>query len=154
MKSGKQCFKLKDIPSAEMKRLRITILENFGDRCTYLNQVELGFEEDPTVINPVREKVFSEYVKLTSTERELKKTQEQVARLTMENLSIKQTLLRQGETIIEMQHALKAVTKELQKLQRNQEVQSHPLLVGMHKDDEISSIINRKLQSKLNYATN
>ena len=49
-----------------MKMIKLTILKNFGDKHTYLNQVELGYvkEGEP---NENREKTFSEYVKLTST---------------------------------------------------------------------------------------
>lgn len=41
--SEKQYFKIKDIPVTEMKLLKLTVLKNFGDPHTYLNQVELGF---------------------------------------------------------------------------------------------------------------
>jgi hypothetical protein len=55
-----------------MKRLKITILENFGDnQTTYLNKVHLGYlkEENSIVENNHREKTFSEFIKLTSTEK-------------------------------------------------------------------------------------
>lgn len=70
-----------------MKFMRLTLLENFGDKCTYLNQVELGFQEDLLSQNPqpLRDKTFSDFVKLTSTEKELKKAQEQIKRLSLEN---------------------------------------------------------------------
>ncbi len=81
LKSEKQYFKIKDIPSTEMEQLKITILENFGDVKTYLNQVELGFVKEDSTIEPIREKTFSDFMKLTSTEKELKRAQEQIKRL-------------------------------------------------------------------------
>ena len=42
----KQYFKIKDIPVTEMKYFKINILKNFGDRDTYLNQVELGYSKE------------------------------------------------------------------------------------------------------------
>lgn len=42
--SDKQVFKIRDIPTTEMKQLKITLLENFGDpKSTYINTVELGY---------------------------------------------------------------------------------------------------------------
>jgi hypothetical protein len=44
--SEKQYFKIKDIPVTEMKFLKITLLQNFGDKHTYLNQIELGYVKE------------------------------------------------------------------------------------------------------------
>ena len=55
-----------------MKLLRLTLLKNHGDKITFLNQVELGYVKEAQA-EGTREKTFSEYVKLTSTERELKR---------------------------------------------------------------------------------
>lgn len=55
-----------------MKRLKITLLENYGDNATtYLNKVQLGYlkEEANVLQNNHREKTFSEFIKLTSTEK-------------------------------------------------------------------------------------
>jgi hypothetical protein len=41
-----------------MKMLKLTVLKNFGDKHTYLNQVELGFVQEGPHENP-REKTFS-----------------------------------------------------------------------------------------------
>lgn len=58
-----------------MKQLKITILENFGDKSTYLNQIELGFVKEVSALEPSRDKTFSDFMKLTSTEKELKRAQ-------------------------------------------------------------------------------
>ena len=111
--SDKQFFKIRDIPTTEMKQLKITLLENFGDpKSTYINTVELGYVKE-NGIESSRDKTYSEFMKLTSTEKELKRAQEQIKRLSAENEEIKLTLKKQGEMIIEMQHAFKALTKEL-----------------------------------------
>ena len=33
---------MKDIPVTEMKLLKLSIIQNFGDKHTYINQVEMG----------------------------------------------------------------------------------------------------------------
>lgn len=75
-------------------------------------------------IESSRDKTYSEFMKLTSTEKELKRAQEQIKRLSAENEEIKLTLKKQGEMIIEMQHAFKALTKELEKVQTIQQIQN------------------------------
>lgn len=52
-----------------MKQLKITLLENYGDKSTYLNQIQLGYVKENNILEVSREKTVSEFIKLTSTEK-------------------------------------------------------------------------------------
>lgn len=103
---GWQYFKLPNTPFSKARYLQISIIENHGGEKTYINQVMLGFEQreqeassrlqqssedslgrflpqqqEPPSPRPTREKVSSEHLKLTTTERELKKVTERVKHL-------------------------------------------------------------------------
>ena len=106
-----------------MKLLKITILKNYGDKQTYLNQVQLGYVKEGATAQS-RDKTFSEYVKLTSTERELKRALEQISRLTVQQDKLKATVSRQMDIIASLEDVVKKVTNKMQKLHETQEIQA------------------------------
>lgn len=54
LKSEQQYFKIKDIPVTEMAQLKITLLENYGDKSTYLNKIQLGYLKEPVALEASR----------------------------------------------------------------------------------------------------
>lgn len=54
LKSEQQYFKIKDIPVTEMAQLKITLLENYGDKSTYLNKIQLGYLKEPAPLEASR----------------------------------------------------------------------------------------------------
>lgn len=92
-------------------------------------------------------------MKLTSTEKELKRAQEQIKRLSGENEEIKLTLKRQGEMIIEMQNAFKTLTKELEKVQTIQQMQNQTFTSEKIKLKEVDKLIDKKTNNRLNFGT-
>lgn len=102
-------------------------METFGDNHTYLNQVALQSarsEENAAV----REKIMSEYTKLTGAERELKKAQEKISLLTSENLFMKDTIKQQNDVIAKMQESIKKLTKNVEQLHQMQTLHDERIL--------------------------
>lgn len=71
-----------------------------------------------------RDKIFSEYTKLTSTERELKGANEQIRILLNENRSIRETFKQQSDVIIKLQDTIKKLAKHVDSLHKTQESQA------------------------------
>ena len=58
--------------------------------------MELGYVKEGAVGDSGREKIFSEFVKLTSTERELKRALEHIKNLSSEQELLKETVKKQN----------------------------------------------------------
>ena len=134
--SGKQYFKVREVPVTQMKQLKVTIVENYNTSVTskpitYLNQIELGFLAEHNLPQS-RDKTFSECKRLTSTEKELKKSQEQVQRMATEQEDLKNIVSKQQALIIEMQQNMKIMAKELERVKKVQEIHRNKMALLGH----------------------
>ena len=67
----------------------------------------------------MREKTFSDYRKLTSSEKQIKRLNEKVKQLTCENEMIKNTIKDQNTVISKLQLALQRLTENVIKIQHS-----------------------------------